>query len=387
MSFDPPDYYSLDQLLTPEERIVRDTVREFVSRKVLPIVGACYEAGRFPTELGPELGSLGLLGANLQGYGCAGIGDVAYGLAMQELERGDSGLRSFVSVQGSLSMYSIHAYGSEEQKERWLPPMARGEAIGCFGLTEPDFGSNPAGLQARAERQGDEYVLNGNKMWITNGSVADVAVVWAREDGRLQGFLVEKEAPGFSTTVQKGKWSMRASVTSELHFEDCRVPEQNRLPGGQGLRAPLGCLNQARAGIAWGAVGAAIACYSEALEYSRTRVQFGKPIASFQLVQKKLVDMLAAITQAQLLVFRLGRLKEAGSARPQQISLAKRQNVAMALDVARTARDILGANGITYEYQTGRHLMNLETVKTYEGTDDIHALIIGQDITGIDAFE
>ncbi|MCZ6794595.1 MAG: acyl-CoA dehydrogenase family protein [Planctomycetota bacterium] len=385
-SFEPPDFYHLDELLTDEERITRQTVRDFVEKRVIPIIGGCYEEGRFPSELVPELAALGLFGANLQGYGCAGIGDVAYGLALQELERGDSGVRSFVSVQGSLTMHAIHAYGSEEHRRRWLPAMARGEAIGCFGLTEPDFGSDPAGLKTRAERHGDEYVLNGNKRWITNGSVADVAVVWAKEEGRIQGFLVEKDRPGFSTTLQKGKWSMRASVTSELHFQDCRIPAANRLPEARGLGAPLGCLNQARAGIAWGAVGAAMACYSEALEYAKSRIQFGRPIASFQLVQQKLVDMLAGITQAQLLAHRLGRLKEAGKVRPQQVSLAKRQNVAMALDVARTARDILAANGITYEYQCGRHLANLETVKTYEGTHDIHTLILGEDITGIGAF-
>ena len=385
--FEAPDYYRIDDLLTDEERLVRDSVRAFVTENVLPIIGEAYEEGRFPREVVPEVARLGLLGASLEGYGCAGIGHVAYGLALQELERGDSGLRSFVSVQGSLAMYAIHALGSEEQKARWLPPMARGEAIGCFGLTEPDFGSNPAGLKTRAERRGSEYVLSGNKMWITNGSIADVSVVWAKEDGRIQGFLVEKGSPGFSTTLQKGKWSMRASVTSELHLEDCRIPETNRLPGARGLRSALACLNQARAGIAWGALGAAMACYAEALEYARSRVQFGKAIASFQLVQAKLADMLAAITQGQLLAYRLGRLKEAGTASPQQVSLAKRQNVHMALEVARTARDILAANGITYEYQVGRHLMNLETVKTYEGTHDIHTLVLGQDITGIAAFE
>ena len=386
MPFEPPDFYNVDELLTDDERIVRNTVREFVTVRVLPIIGKCFEEGRFPEELIPDLASLGLLGANLQGYGCAGIGDVAYGLALQELERGDSGVRSFVSVQGSLAMYAIHAYGSEEQKQHWLPPMARGEKIGCFGLTEPDHGSDPGGLETRAQRRGDEYVLNGNKMWITNGSIADVAVVWAREEGRIHGFLVEKGHPGYSTTLQKGKWSMRASVTSELHFDDCRIPAANRLPEARGLRATLGCLDQARSGIAWAAIGAAMSCYSEALEYAKSRIQFGRPIASFQLVQEKLVDMLAGITQGQLLAYRLGRLKEAGQVRPQQISLAKRQNVQAALEIARSARDILAASGITYEYQTGRHMANLETVRTYEGTHDIHTLILGEDITGISAF-
>jgi glutaryl-CoA dehydrogenase len=311
---------------------------------------------------------------------------VAYGLALQELERGDSGLRSFVSVQGALVMYAIHRYGSEEQKERWLPALASGKLIGCFGLTEPDFGSNPAGLQSRAERCGQEYILRGNKMWITNGSIADLAVVWAREDDVIQGFLVEKGSPGFSSTLQKGKWSLRASVTSELHFQDCRIPVANRLPGGSGLGKALGCLNQARAGIAWGAVGAASACYSEALEYAKVRIQFGKPIAGFQLVQAALVEMLSEITKAQLLAYRMGRLKEEGKLRPEQVSLAKRNNVAMALEVAREARDILAANGITDEYQVGRHMANLESVKTYEGTHNIHTLIVGQDVTGIGAF-
>jgi glutaryl-CoA dehydrogenase len=384
--FEPPDYFGIEGLLSEEERLVRDTVRQFVSERVMPIIASAFREERFPIELVPEIASLGLLGANLKGYGCAGLGDVAYGLALQELERGDSGLRSFVSVQGALVMYAIHSSGSEEQKERWLPQLASGEKIGCFGLTEPDHGSDPAGLETRAERRGGEYILNGNKMWITNGSIADLAVVWAREEGEIQGYVVEKGSPGFSTTLQKGKWSLRASVTSELHFQDCRIPAENRLPHGQGLRAALRCLNQARAGIAWGSLGSAMACYSEALEYARSRIQFGKPIASFQLVQAKLVEMLAEITKGQLLAYQLGRLKEAGKARPQQISLAKRNNVAMALDVARAARDILAASGITDEYQVGRHMANLESVKTYEGTHDIHTLIIGEDITGIAAF-
>jgi glutaryl-CoA dehydrogenase len=384
--YDPPDYYLIDDTLSDEERLVRQTVRDFVNERVLPVITAAYREERFPRDLIPEIAGLGLLGASLQGHGCAGLGSVAYGLILQELERGDSGLRSFVSVQGSLAMYAIHRFGSEEQKGRWLPGMARGELIGCFGLTEPDFGSNPAGLQTHAEAKGREYVLNGNKMWITNGSIADLAVIWAREAGRIQGFVVEKDSPGYSSTLQKGKWSLRASVTSELHFQDCRIPAENRLPAGSGLGAPLSCLNQARAGIAWGAIGAAMACYCEALEYSKTRIQFGKPIASFQLVQAKLVEMLTEITKAQLVALRLGRLKDEGKARPEMISLAKQNNVAMALRIAREARDILGANGITDEYSVGRHMMNLESVKTYEGTHDIHTLILGKDITGIDAF-
>ena len=385
-SFTPPDYYLVGELLTEEERLIRDTVRDFVEERVLPIVATCTREERFPQELVPEIAEMGLLGANLEGYGCAGLGSVAYGLIMQELERGDSGLRSFVSVQGSLAMFAIHHFGSEEQKNRWLPEMASGERIGCFGLTEPDFGSDPGGLLCRAELDGDSYVLNGNKMWITNGCIADVAVVWAKEEGRIRGFVVEKGTPGFSTTLQKGKWSLRASVTSELHFEDCRVPAANRLATADGIRGPLSCLNQARYGISWGAVGAAMACYCEALEYAGSRIQFGKPIASFQLVQTKLVEMLSEITKAQLLVHRLGRLKEAGQLRPEMVSLAKRNNVAMALEICRTARDILAANGITDEYQVGRHMLNLESVKTYEGTHDIHGLILGRDITGIGAF-
>ncbi len=385
-SFTGVDFYALDKLLTEEERLVRDSVREFVDRRILPIIAACCREERFPAELVPEIAELGLLGASLKGYECAGLGPVAYGLALQELERGDSAIRSFVSVQGSLAMYAIYAHGDEAQKVRWLPAMARGEKIGCFGLTEPDFGSNPAGLQTTAVRRGGEYVLSGNKMWITNGCIADVAVVWAREEGEMRGFLVERGAPGFSTSLVKGKWSLRASVTSGLHFQDCRIPVENRLPNAKGLRGPLSCLNQARYGISWGAIGAAMACYSEAVEYARTRIQFGKPIASFQLIQAKLVEMLAAITKSQLLAWRLGRLKEAGEDRPEQVSLAKRENVAMALDVAREARDILGASGITDEYQCGRHMANIESVYTYEGTHNIHTLILGQEITGIAAF-
>jgi glutaryl-CoA dehydrogenase len=386
MPYSPPDYYLIDALLTGEERLVRQTVREFVSEKVLPIITDCFTRDRFPEELIPEIAQLGLLGAHIKGYGCAGLSHVGYGLAMQELERGDSGLRSFVSVQGSLAMHAIHEFGSDEQRERYLPAMARGECIGCFGLTEPDHGSDPSGMQTRAARRGDEYVLSGNKMWISNGSIADVAVVWAREDDRIHGFLVDKGTPGFSTTKQTGKWSLRASITSELHFEDCRIPASQRLPEAKGLKAALACLTQARSGIAWGALGAAMACYCEALEYAKSRVQFGRPIAGFQLVQAKLVRMLSEITKGQLLAHRLSALIDRGAARHQMVSMAKRNNVAIALDTARDARDILGANGIMHEYQVGRHLANLETVKTYEGTHDIHTLIIGADITGLEAF-
>jgi glutaryl-CoA dehydrogenase len=386
LPFDPPDYYDTDGLLSDDERLVRDNVRRFVSDRVIPIIAECFREERFPRDLVKDIADLGLFGANLQGYGCAGLGDVAYGLALQELERGDSGLRSFVSVQGSLAMYAIHAHGSDEQKERWLPAMARGEALGCFGLTEPDAGSNPSAMQTRVETVGDELILRGNKMWITNGSIADVAVVWARADDGIGGFLVERDRPGFSTTVQKGKWSLRASITAELHFEDCRIPAENRLPKAKGLGAALKCLNQARYGISWGVIGAAMACYCEALEYAKERVQFYRPIAGFQLVQQKLVEMLSGITASQLRSLQLGRLKERGTMRHQQVSLAKRDNVATALDIARNARDILAANGITDEYQVGRHMANLETVKTYEGTHDIHTLVIGQDITGLAAF-
>ncbi len=382
----PPDYYLMDELLTDEERLIRQTVREFVSEKVLPIIVDCFTNDRFPEELIPEIAKLGLLGAHIKGYGCAGLSHVGYGIAMQELERGDSGLRSFVSVQGSLAMHAIHTFGSDEQKERYLPAMARGERVGCFGLTEPDHGSDPSGMETRAVRDGDEYVLNGNKMWISNGSIASVAVVWAKEDDRIHGFLVDRGTPGFSTTKQKGKWSLRASITSELHFEDCRIPAGQRLPEAKGLKAALACLTQARSGIAWGSLGAAMACYCEALEYAKSRVQFDRPIASFQLVQAKLVRMLSEITKGQLLAHRLSTLIDGGVARHQMISMAKQNNVAIALDIAREARDILGANGIMHEYQVGRHLANLETVKTYEGTHDIHTLIMGADITGHAAF-
>ncbi len=380
------DFYELDDLLSDEEKMIRDSVRELVTREVMPCIVQATRDGIFPTQVIKPIAEMGLLGANLEGYGCAGLGPVAYGLAMQELERGDSGVRSFVSVQGALVMWPIYAYGSEAQKERWLPPMATGEAIGCFGLTEPDFGSNPAGMITRAVKEGNEWVINGAKMWITNGTMADVAIVWARTDEGIRGFLVEKGTPGFSTQQTKGKFSLRASDTSELILDDCRVPLENMLPGAQGLKGPLGCLTQARYGIGWGATGAAMACFDEVVQYSKTRIQFDKPIGSFQLVQAKLADMLTEITKSQLVAWRLGRMKEAGKAKHYHVSMAKRNNVEMALNIAREARDLLGGNGIIDEYQTMRHMCNLETVKTYEGTHNIHTLVLGEHITGIAAY-
>lgn len=384
----PPatDLYNIDYLLSEEERMVRDTVRKFVNERVLPIIGEHFEAGTFPRELIPAIAELDLLGMHLNGYGCAGLSAVCYGLACQELEAGDSGLRSFVSVQGSLAMFPIYAFGSEEQKQRWLSPMARGEVIGCFGLTEPDSGSDPGSMRTTARRDGDSYVLNGTKMWITNGSIADLAVVWARTDDSIRGFLVEHGTPGFTTSDVHHKLSLRASVTSELHFEDCRVPAENMLPNVRGLRGPLSCLDEARFGIAWGATGAARTCYEVALDYARSRIQFDRPIASFQLVQQKLAIMATELVKAQLLALQLGRLKDEGLLHPVQISVAKRNNVREALKTAREARSILGANGITLEYPISRHSNNLESVFTYEGTDDIHTLIIGQAITGMNAF-
>ena len=381
------DYFDIGSLLAEEERAIRDSVRAFVSEKVIPVIAGHARNETFPQELIREIAAMGLLGSTLKTHGCPGISSVAYGLVMQELERGDSGLRSFASVQGGLCMYPISAYGSEAQKDKWLPRMHLGEVIGCFGLTEADFGSNPGGMKTRAVKKGNQYVLNGSKFWITNANLAQIAVVWAKtEDGIIRGFLVEQGTPGFRTQKIRGKWSLRASDTGELIFEDCAIPEGNLLPGVQGLKGPLGCLTQARYGISWGAIGAAQACFDEALRYSKTRIQFDKPIASFQLVQNKLAWMATEITKAQLLALRLGRLKEEGRMKFSQVSMAKMNNVSVALEIARTCRDILGANGILDEYQVGRHMANLETVNTYEGTHDIHRLIIGQDLTGIAAF-
>jgi glutaryl-CoA dehydrogenase len=387
------DFYDVDSLLSEEERQIRDHVRDWVEDRYLPLVEKAYEEGYFPAEVIPEVAEMGLLGATLpEKYGCAGVNPTAYGLAMQELERGDSGLRSFASVQGSLAMYPIYAYGTEEQRMKWLPKMAKGEVIGCFGLTEPDFGSDPGGMITRAVRKDGGYVLNGSKMWITNGTVAHLAVVWAKlkneTSGReeIRGFLVEKGTRGFSAPEQKRKHSLRASVTSELILQDVHIPEENLLPNVSGLKGPLGCLSQARFGIAFGVVGAAMACFHTATEYSKSRIMFGKPIGSYQLVQGELAFMLTEITKAQLLSVQLGRLKEKGTVTPEQISLAKRNNCEIALDVARRARDILGANGITAEYPVMRHMCNLESVKTYEGTHNIHTLVLGEAITGLPAY-
>ena len=387
MAYSALDYYAIDSLFTHEERMVRDTVREMITSRVMPGIGKHFSAGTFPHELIGVFGELGLLGSSLTGYGCAGVTPTAYGLICQELERGDSGIRSFCSVQSSLVMYPIHAFGSEEQKQTYLPEMAAGRLIGCFGLTEPDFGSNPNGMLTTAKRSGNGFVLNGTKRWITNGSIAQVALVWAKLDGKVHGFLVPTTAKGFTARDIHGKWSLRASVTSELILEDCEVGEDTLLPGVSGMRGPLSCLSQARFGICYGAVGAAMACYDEALSYAKDRVQFSRPIAGYQLVQNKLVDMVQEITKAQLLCLQLGRLKESGKLVPAQISLAKRNNISMARDIARDARDILGANGVTDEYQCGRHMLNLESVFTYEGTHDIHTLVVGQDITGLAAFD
>ena len=381
------DFYRVDDLLTEEERLVRSTVSRFVDDRFLPIVADHYERASFPMEVVPELARLGVFGMHLQGYGAAGLSNVMYGLACQELERGDSGLRSFVSVQGSLCMFPIHRYGSEEQKQRWLPFMARGEVIGCFGLTEPEFGSNPAGMATRARRDGGDWVINGTKRWITNGNVAHLAIVWARTEEGIRGFLVETGTRGFQAREIHHKLSMRASVTSELILDDVRVPARDELPGAQGLKAPLSCLNEARYGIVWGVLGAAIACYRSALDYAKARVQFDRPIAGYQLTQEKLVNMLTEITKGQLLALQLGRLKDQGKATATQISMAKLNNVREALQIAREARTILGANGISLEYPVMRHMNNLETVLTYEGTSEIHMLAIGEEITGLSAFK
>ena len=381
------DFFGLEKSLGEDHLMVRDAVRTWVSERFLPVVADHFEAGTFPMEQVGELAELGVFGANLpEEYGCAGLDNVAYGLICQELERGDSGLRSFVSVQGSLVMWPIFAYGSEEQKQRWLPLLAKGEAIGCFGLTEPDFGSNPGGMLTTARRDGDDWIIDGRKMWITNGTISDVAIVWARTEDGIRGFLVEAGSPGFSAPEQKKKWSLRASITSELVLEGVRVPDSSRLPGAEGLKGPLNCLTQARYGIAWGALGAATACFHEGLSYAKERVVFDKPLAGFQLAQKKLADLATRITCGQMLAYELGRLKDAGEVTPHHVSMAKRNNVEVGLETARVVRDMLGANGISLEYQTGRHMLNLESVITYEGTHDIHTLAIGEALTGLPAY-
>jgi glutaryl-CoA dehydrogenase len=381
------DFYAVDDLFSDEEKLIRDTVRDFVSEHVVPIIAEHARNGTFPMHLAPMMGELQLFGATLpEEYGCAGINSVAYGLVMQELERGDSGVRSFASVQSGLVMYPIYRFGSEEQKKKWLPLLAKGAKIGCFGLTEPDHGSDPAGMKTRATKINGGWRIHGNKMWITNGTVCDVAVVWANTDDGIRGFLVEKGTKGFTAPEMKGKLSLRASVTSELVLDHVEVPDSAQLPGAKGLSGPLSCLNQARYGIAWGAIGAAQGCFDEAVRYAQSRTQFGKPIAGFQLTQKKFADILSEITKAQLVCWRLGRLKDEGKMTPQQVSLAKRNNVKIALDTARTCREILGANGILDEYSAMRHAANLESVHTYEGTYEIHTLILGAAVTGIDAY-
>jgi glutaryl-CoA dehydrogenase len=386
-SIDPRDVLAIDALLDEEEKLVRDTVRRFVHDRILPEVAEWYEEGVFPKEIAKEMGSLGLLGMHLDGYGCAGTSAVAYGLASTELEAGDTGTRSFVSVQGSLAMFPIWAFGSEEQKQEWLPQMAAGEAVGCFGLTEADSGSDPGSMRTHARSDGADWVLNGSKMWITNGSIADVAVVWARTDDGIRGFVVPTDTPGFSTNLIHHKLSLRASITSELVLDDVRLPADAVLPGVAGLKGPLSCLNEARFGILFGAVGAARACYEAALDYSKERIQFGVPIASFQLTQQKLVEMMVSVNRGMLLALHLGRMKDLGTLAAEHVSFGKLDNVRMALDVARTARSVLGANGITLEYPVARHMSNLESVYTYEGTNEIHTLILGQAITGIAAFD
>jgi len=380
------DFFNADDLFTQEEIMVRDTVRSFVSENVLPIIVKHYRAGTSPKELIPKMGELGLFGANLQGYDCAGMNNISYGLIMQELERGDSGLRSFVSVQGALCMYPIYAFGSQAQKEKYLPGMAKGEIIGCFGLTEADFGSNPGGMITRAEKKGAKYILNGEKMWISNGTQADIAIIWAKLDGKIRGFIVDAKAKGFKAVEIKGKLSLRASDTAELFFDNVEVPQDHILPEVQGLKGPLSCLSQARYGIAWGGLGAALSCFDEALSYSKSRIQFDRPIAGFQLVQDKLAWMATEITKGQLLAHRLGVLKDEGKIKPHQISMAKMNNVWVGLECARKARDILGGSGILDEYACMRHMCNLESVYTYEGTHDIHKLIIGHAVTGIPAY-
>jgi len=387
MALDPTDLFDIRSLLSEEERMIQDSVARFTDEKVLPIIGDCFDQARFPDELVPEIAALGLFGSSLpEKYGCAGLNGVSYGLICQELERGDSGIRSFVSVQSSLCMYPIYAYGTEEQRMRYLPAMARGEIIGCFGLTEPQGGSDPANMKTHAKRDGDDWVINGAKMWITNGNLADVAIVWAQTEDGIQGFLIDKGTPGFAAQVIHKKMSLRASVTSALFFDNVRIPDSQRLPNVKGLKGPLGCLTQARYGITWGPIGAAISSYTCALEYSKSRILFNRPIAATQAIQLKLADMARRITLAQLLSLQLGRLKDAGTMQPAQVSMAKWNNVRMALDISREARDILGGAGITTEYPPIRHALNLESVITYEGTETVHQLVIGREVTGINAF-
>ncbi len=380
------DFFQVRSLLSDDEQVIQDTVARFVDERVLPIIAQAFNDHRFPCELVPELAEMGLLGCNIDGYGCAGLNNVCYGLVCQELERGDGGLRSFVSVQGSLCMYPILAYGSDEQKQRWLPPMARGEVIGCFGLTEPDGGSDPASMKTHAVSDGGDWVINGSKMWITNGTIADLAVVWAMTDDGIRGFLVEKDMPGYTTRDIERKFSLRASITSELFFENVRVPQEHMLPNVRGLKGPLSCLTQARYGIAWGAIGAAVACFKEVLDYSKVRVLFNRPLSHTQTIQRRLADMCRRIATARLMALRLGRLKDQGAAHYGQVSMAKWNNVRMALDVARDARDMLGAGGISVEFCPIRHMLNLESVITYEGTETIHELIVGRELTGHTAF-
>lgn len=384
------DFIGFDAMLNEDELLVRDNARKFIEENLIPIIEECNRDGRFPKELIQPMGELGFYGANIEGYGCAGMSNVEYGLVMQEMERGDSGVRSFVSVQSALVMYPIHAFGSDEQKNEWLPKLAKGEKLGCFGLTEPDFGSNPGGMRTRAKKDGSDYILNGEKMWITSGTLADVAIIWAKvedEEDRVRGFLVDTKLPGFTAYDVHGKWSLRASVTSGLSMQDVRIPESALLPKTGGLKSPLMCLNQARYGISWGALGAAMSCYDTALQYTLVRKQFrDEPIASHQLIQDKLTWMISEITKGQLLSLQVGRMKDAGTVQHQHISMAKRNNVWMALECARMSRDMLGGNGITDDYPIMRHMMNLESVKTYEGTHDVHSLIIGQSITGIPAY-
>ncbi len=385
-SLNPLDLFDIEDQLSEEERMIRDSVARFVDEKALPLMAECFDESRFPAELIPEIADLGLLGSSLEGYGCAGLNGVSYGLICQELERGDSGLRSFVSVQSSLCMYPIHAFGSEEQKQRWLPDMAAGKVIGCFGLTEPHGGSDPSNMKTHARRDGDDWIINGAKMWITNGNLAHIAIVWARTDEGILGFIVPADTPGFEAREVKAKMSLRASVTSELYFDNVRVPDANRLPNVKGLKGPLSCLSQARYGITWGPIGSAVACLEEAIAYTSDRELFGRPLAANQAVQIRLADMARRITQAQLMSLRLGRLKDEGRVHPTQISMAKWNNVRMALDIARDCRDLLGGSGITLEYVAIRHMLNLESVITYEGTETVHQLIVGRELTGLNAF-